>query len=90
MTWGRRYINGKDSFIAAIQVFSDKSKTSLKAGSLTFYPVHITALNALEGKRKEHISKNRRLVAYLPDYFLQTGTHDRLQIAKAERREIST
>lgn len=56
--WGRNKTNDEDSFIGPIQVFIDKFKPSLKAGSLSFYPLHIAALSFIEGQRREHISKN--------------------------------
>lgn len=45
VNWRRKEMNGEDSFIAAVQVFRYNSETSLKAESLTFYPLHITAVN---------------------------------------------
>lgn len=54
-------MNGEDSFIVAIQAFSDHSKISLKAESLTFIPsiaLLSTLLEAKEGNtflRTDHL-----------------------------------
>lgn len=78
MNWKTKEINGEDSLTAAIQVFSDESKTSLKAGAIMVYPLHITTVNFIQGERKEPISKTRTLVAHLPVCSMQTSGHDRL------------
>lgn len=86
--WMRNERNGENSFIWAIEFFSDKSKTSLGAGSLKFYPLNITALNFIESGRGKPGSKNRKLVADLPVCFMQTRGDDRLQITKAGREKF--
>lgn len=56
----------RESFIGFIQLYSDKSKTSLKRTGVCAYPVHLNFMNStFEGWKKQIIS-SRTLVAYLP------------------------
>lgn len=47
-------MGGEQSTVAAIELFSDKLPTSPKAGSLAFYPLHITSINFVEDTRRKH------------------------------------
>lgn len=57
---------GDQTIIAAVQLFSDKSKNSLKAGDPTFYTPYIIVLNFMEEMRIVQITKGRKLLAYSP------------------------
>lgn len=70
-------IAGDPSFFAAVQLSSDKSHVSLKAGTLSIYPLHIRTLNFLEKCRWVQTIENRTLVAYLPFFHESTNDHDR-------------
>lgn len=70
--------DGEQSCIGGLQLFSDKSQTSLKAGALSFYPLHVTLVNFLEDWRRQHICEGRTVTAYLPVGFL---TQEKLDIS---------
>lgn len=63
-------------FVAAIQLFNDKSQVSLRSGALSFYSLHITDLNFLERRRWEQMIENRMLVVYLPVSYDTTNVDD--------------
>lgn len=63
------------STLLAIQLFSTKSRTSIPAGNLLFYLLHITVLTFIEGRRREQIKKNRKVLAYLPVRYEDDGVH---------------
>lgn len=57
---------------ALIQMYSDKSGTTLKTSPFRFYPVHFTVLNFNYISRKRHIMNDRTIVGYLPCTFHQS------------------
>lgn len=57
------------SIIAPIQPFCDRSQTSLKEGSLKFYPLPLMALNFAEEVCKDHIAHHCTLLAEFPVAF---------------------
>lgn len=57
------------SAIECLQIFSDESQVSLKAGSLVFCRLYLTLLNFKEGIRWNHIMSFRTVCAYLPTKF---------------------
>lgn len=59
--------DGEWSVIATVQLVSNYSQTSLKAGSLTFFPLHINVLSFSEEIRRVQIVKGRTILACLPD-----------------------
>lgn len=64
--WMDSATDNEQSFIAGLQLFSDKSQTSLSSGSVQFYPLHVTLLNFTEEYRRRHIMNGDTIVAYLP------------------------
>lgn len=64
--WRTISLHGEQSGVGAIQVYSDKSQTTLGAHALFFYPLHVTLLNFTEEWRRANISSGRTIVAYLP------------------------
>lgn len=54
------------SFAGMIQLYSDKSQTSLKESSFQFYPMHMTLLNFSEQDRRQNIVSGRTTIAFLP------------------------
>lgn len=58
--------DSEQSFIVAIQLFSDKSFTSLGENDIEFYPVHLTLFNFTEQWLKSYIKNGDNILAYLP------------------------
>jgi hypothetical protein len=54
------------SFVGALQVYSDKSCQTLKAGAQTLLPLHVTALNLSQGRRQQLIANGDTIIAFLP------------------------
>lgn len=57
---------GRESFVGFLQLYSDKSKTSLKRTGVTAYPIHVTLMNFCYPAWKKEIMEERTLAAYLP------------------------
>lgn len=53
-----------------LQLYSDKSHSTLRALSFVFYPIHIVLLNFSEDIRKRLIVSGKTIVGYLPTKFL--------------------
>ncbi len=53
-----------------IQLYSDKSSTTLRASGFTFYPVHAVLLNFEESIRRRLIMSGKTILGYLPSKFL--------------------
>lgn len=53
------------SIIATITLYSNKSRTSLRAGALTFYLLHTKALKFIGKVHREYNTSNRGLLVYL-------------------------
>ena len=64
--WRNMKVHRSQSIMALLQLYSDKSQTSLSQNNFSFYPVHINFLNFKERVRREHISSGRSIFAYLP------------------------
>ena len=64
--WRRKNKDGCDSFVGYIQLYSDKSKTSLKRTAVSAYPVHVCLMNFTKDGWKQTILDDRSVVAYLP------------------------
>ena len=58
------------SFVGLLQIYSDKSMTSLRASSLPFYPIHCTLLNFKEHTRRMFISTQQTMVGHLSVHLL--------------------
>jgi len=52
--WMKREDTGIDSFVRFLQLYSDKSKTTLKRTGVSAYPIHMNMLNfSYEGWKRE-------------------------------------
>lgn len=80
VSWKTYAEDGVQSAIGCLQIFSDKSQTSLKAGSLVFYPLHVTLLNFTEEWRRAHITSGRTITSYLPVTFSAEGDSHTVQL----------
>lgn len=47
------------------QMYSDMSQTSLQAGSIVFYPLHVTFLSLTKELKRPHIVIVRTVTVYL-------------------------
>lgn len=61
-----RHIDGFQSVVMCLQIFSDKSQTSLSAEAIQFYPLHVTLQNVKENARQKHALNDATVVAFLP------------------------
>lgn len=75
VTWREVGLDGEQSVVACIQLFSDKSQASLSASAFKFYPLHINLLNYREAERRSHITDGRTVFAYLPVRFDASQDH---------------
>lgn len=61
MSWKCKSIDSIQSSVGCLQLFSDKSRTSLNGGSLSAYRLQITLLNLSEEQRRGHIVSGRTI-----------------------------
>lgn len=66
VSWRTKQRDGEESFVGFLQLYSDKSQTSMKSSAFSLYPFHATLLNLTEDARREQIVSGRSVVAYLP------------------------
>ncbi len=59
-----------------VQLYSDKSHSTLRALSFTFYPVHAVLLNFKESVRRRLIVSGKTIVGYLPTKFLSCSSNN--------------
>ena len=64
--WETAKCDGTQSMVGCLQVYSDKSVTSLTSHSFVFYPLHLTLINFSEERRRSLIGNGSTVVAYLP------------------------
>lgn len=67
--WHDNENSAESSFAGMVQLYSDKSSTSLKQSSFQFYPMHVTLLNFSEQYRRKCIVHGMSVVAFLPVKF---------------------
>ena len=67
--WHNQEHSMETSFAGMIQLYSDKSSTTLKQSSFQFYPMHATMLNFSEQYRRHCIVHGMSVVAFLPVKF---------------------
>ena len=87
--WHMPAESGESSFVGLIQIYTDKSKTTLKSSGFQFYPVHINLLNYSEEHRRRCIVNGLTFTAFLPVKFytkdgnnwVQTGVSRELKLA---------
>ena len=66
----------RKSFVGFLQVFTDKTVTSLKVGSVTAYVVHVTLLNATKKFRRKLIQSGKTIVGFLPTGVTETSINN--------------
>ena len=69
--WHTPAESGQSSFVGLIQIYSDKSRTTLKESGFQFHPVHINLLNFSEEHRRNCIVNGLTFVGFLPVNFYQ-------------------
>lgn len=74
--WNSNPSLGPISFVGCLQIFSDKSKTTLKTKALVAYPVHLTFQNFSISLRREMIAKDLTVIGYLPTNLLPVNDYD--------------
>lgn len=70
--------NGR-SFVGMLQLYSDKSRTTLKESAFQFYPFHITLLNFCDEYRRQCIINGLSLVAFLPVTYYRRFNGERIK-----------
>ena len=85
ISWRTLAADGDESFIAMVQIYSDKSQTSLKTSALKFYPLHLTLFNFKEEWRRRVISSGESIIGYLPVEFSELTPNGR---RKGNREDI--
>lgn len=58
-------MDGEQSIAAALQIFSDKFQTFLKAGALVSFALQTTALHFVEDTKRKQVTENKSLLDYL-------------------------
>ena len=67
--WHDKITSAEFSFVGLVQIYSDKSRTSLKESAFQFYPIHITLLNFHDDYRRKCIVNGSTFLAFLPVTF---------------------
>ena len=82
--------NGGRSFVGMLQLYSDKSRTTLKESAFQFYPFHVTLLNFSDEYKRQCILSGLSLVAFLPVSFyrLIKGERSKLGITRLEKLKM--
>ena len=63
----------RNNFVGAVQLYSDKSSTSLGCNTMTFYPLHVTLLNFSNELRRRLIQAGDTKFAFLPVHLSKAG-----------------
>ena len=82
--WYEEEVDGQQSAIAFLKLYSDKSKTTMKVSGLTFYPLHVNIMNLSESTQNMLCSHGHTLVAFLPVEFKHV-----LSLIEAEHISLS-
>lgn len=72
VSWKCKNIDSIQSFVACLQMFSDKSQTSSRGMSLSFYALHVTLVYFSEEQGRSHIVSVRTNFAYIHVQVQQT------------------
>lgn len=88
--WCTTSNSGGRSFVGMLQLFSDKSRTTLKEAAFQFYPFHVTLLNFNDDYRRQCILNGLSLVAFLPVTFYRTIDGERIKsgLSRLERLKM--
>lgn len=66
VTWNEDFGNDESSFVGMLQLYSDKTATTLKASATVAYPVHLVLLNFTAEYRRHLIDHGYTIVGLLP------------------------
>ena len=85
--WHQRDESVEQSFAGMIQLYSDKSTTSLKEPGFQFHPLHIVFLNFSEAYRRNCIVSGQTTLAFLPVkyYILEHGDKIEKGVSRAQK-----
>ena len=87
--WHQEGETREQSFAGMVQLYSDKSRTSLKESSFQFYPIHINLLNFAEQHRRKCIVEGKTVLAFLPVKFFAHGRSEHFEINLGRRTYLS-
>ena len=88
--WKESDGSGNSSFVDLIQLYSDKSKTSLKQSAFQVYPVHITLLIFSEAYRRTCIMNGNTVVGFLPVSYhvIENGSKIEKGVTRSQRLKM--
>lgn len=66
VSWKYGHTDGIQSAIGCLQIFSEKSQTSISAGATQFYPIHVTLQNLKEDARRINNVIGTTVVGFVP------------------------
>lgn len=84
--WKTMEHDGRQSFVGFVQIYSDKSATTLKARGFSFYPIHLVLLNFSTDLRSQLITSAATVVGYLPVGFDDSDSSLNESQGKADAR----
>lgn len=76
--WMSDVEDGETSIATFLQLYSDKSKTSMKVNGLTFYPLHVKVMNVIEEWGKYFVENSKTVLAYLPVHYYKRDVDDNI------------
>ena len=79
--------HGRPSFAGIIQIYTDKSVTSMKASGFVFYPLHALLMNYNLSSRQRMITGGHTIVGYLPCEYSTDGSNGESTIAFGVNRD---
>ena len=88
--WHMEGSNIGESFVGMMQLYSDKSRTTLKESACQFYSFHVTLLIFCEEYRRQCILNGLSLVAFLPVSFFRYLNGERIEtgLTRSKRLEM--
>ena len=72
--WHEPYVDGEQSVVAFLQLYSDKSKTTMKMSGITFYPFHLNIMNFSEPMQSLMKNNGHTILAFLPVEFTNVNS----------------
>lgn len=70
--WRELSRDGKTSILKFLQIYSDKSRSTMKTSGLVFYALYVLILNIIHYVNKRMIARGQCVVAYLTIHFYET------------------
>lgn len=87
--WFDEQASSTTSFAGLVQLYTDKTQTSLKNTAMTFYPLHVTFLNFSEQMRREIIVSGSSIVAFLPSTSVSIAVTETTGVNIAQTKLLS-